>query len=489
MPMPVIYDESMRRNSRKLWWILGSSATVVALVVGSFAFYSSFFAAHAAPRVSISGENVTGQTREEIEAKLKAQADALTVEISVDGTNHTAKLGDLGYQLDVQKTTDAAFAASDTPTKRLSSLLNPTDVAPVYTQDPVAVQSYVDSLLQQIGKPAQDASVKLDETTGVFSVVPSQEGISIDSAALAQAAEKTAKTMTSSAVELSTAPVSPAVTTEQAAGIAQAANDIVATPVTVSGEVTSHSATNAEKAAWITIASPAGKLQEPTIDADAVKAWVKATGETTNDKPQPGVRNINSRGDVVSVVSQAVAGWQVTGTDDLAASVVKSLQDKQPFDGTFTYTEVPSDQWEDRQIADGAENLAYQAAAGEKWIDVDLSNFTMSAYEGSTIVQGPIYMVPGATATPTVTGTYSIYAKVPTQTMKGFNVDGTPYETPDVPNAMYFYQDYALHGAYWRSSFGYGGSGGSHGCVNLPLDAAATLYSWAPIGTKVVSHY
>jgi lipoprotein-anchoring transpeptidase ErfK/SrfK len=59
------------------------------------------------------------------------------------------------------------------------------------------------------------------------------------------------------------------------------------------------------------------------------------------------------------------------------------------------------------------------------------------------------------------------------------------YDIPDVPYTMYFYADYALHGAYWHNNFG---NPMSHGCVNLPVDVAKWMYDWAPIGTMVVTH-
>ena len=73
----------------------------------------------------------------------------------------------------------------------------------------------------------------------------------------------------------------------------------------------------------------------------------------------------------------------------------------------------------------------------------------------------------------------------------GVGTDSTPdstnglseYEVADVPNVMYFdFDAEALHGAYWHNNFG---NKMSHGCVNLPLDVAAFLYQWAPLGTAV----
>ena len=68
--------------------------------------------------------------------------------------------------------------------------------------------------------------------------------------------------------------------------------------------------------------------------------------------------------------------------------------------------------------------------------------------------------------------------------MKGTSL-GETWEVPDVPHAMYLTSTgVALHGTYWHTLFG-SGVRLSHGCVNLPLEAAALLYDWASVGTPV----
>jgi len=168
--------------------------------------------------------------------------------------------------------------------------------------------------------------------------------------------------------------------------------------------------------------------------------------------------------------------------EQLAA--VAALAGGQPYAGTFA-VQATKATWTERKVAAGAENLAYPAAEGEKWVDVNLSAHTMTAYEGARAVIGPVAMVNGAPATPTVQGTFHIYSKTPLMTMRGSNADGTNYEAPDVPWVAFFTGGYALHGAYWRSSFGYAAS---HGCVNLPVSVAKQVYDWAPVGTPVVTH-
>ncbi|HUP27729.1 MAG TPA: L,D-transpeptidase family protein, partial [Chloroflexia bacterium] len=120
---------------------------------------------------------------------------------------------------------------------------------------------------------------------------------------------------------------------------------------------------------------------------------------------------------------------------------------------------------------------------GPKWVDVSIDGQTMIAYEGQT----PVYTAKTSTGVsrhPTVEGTYRIYAKYRAQDMKG-GTGAEYYFLPNVPYVMYFYADYALHGAYWHNNFG---QPMSHGCVNLPEDAAKWLFEWAPIGTMVVTH-
>ena len=164
------------------------------------------------------------------------------------------------------------------------------------------------------------------------------------------------------------------------------------------------------------------------------------------------------------------------------------MTDGKAYEGLFHYDDVEPGS-ETKQVAEGTENLVYQAAEGEKWVDVSLTDDTVTAYVGGKVAGGPFYMVPGAPATPTVVGTFHVYLKYDVQTMRGENADGTKYETEGVPWVTYFSGGYAMHGAPWRSSFGWSGYGGSHGCVNMPVDAAKFIYDWTDMGDTVVVHY
>ena len=117
---------------------------------------------------------------------------------------------------------------------------------------------------------------------------------------------------------------------------------------------------------------------------------------------------------------------------------------------------------------------------GARWIDVNLSEQRVYAYEGDMIVNSFIVST-GTARTPTVTGKFKIWIKLKSTTMSG-----PGYHLTNVPYAMYFYKGYGLHGTYWHNNFG---TPMSHGCVNLTTADAGWLYNWAFEGTVVNVHY
>lgn len=129
--------------------------------------------------------------------------------------------------------------------------------------------------------------------------------------------------------------------------------------------------------------------------------------------------------------------------------------------------------------------VAQAAPTGEIWIDINLSYEYMTVYQGNTVLL-ETYISSGRPGFDTPPGTFYINSKLPVQDMEGV-LGGEYYNVPSVPDVMYFTDvGHAIHGAYWHNNFG---TPMSHGCINMPLDAAAYLYSIAPIGTRVEIHW
>lgn len=129
--------------------------------------------------------------------------------------------------------------------------------------------------------------------------------------------------------------------------------------------------------------------------------------------------------------------------------------------------------------------VAQAAPTGEIWIDINLSYEYMTVYQGNTVLL-ETYISSGRAGFDTPPGTFYINSKLPSQDMEGV-LGGEYYNVPSVPDVMYFTDvGHAIHGAYWHNNFG---TPMSHGCINMPLDAAAYLYSIASIGTRVEIHW
>ena len=133
---------------------------------------------------------------------------------------------------------------------------------------------------------------------------------------------------------------------------------------------------------------------------------------------------------------------------------------------------------------------------GSKRIQVDISEQTLTAYEGFEKIM-EVRVSTGITGTPTPIGNYTVLRKTPSRYMQGPLKNGVRensgkeistkhpdyYDLPGVPWNLYITDDgIVIHGAFWHVNFG---KTHSHGCVNMPPENAEALYDWAPVGTPV----
>lgn len=130
------------------------------------------------------------------------------------------------------------------------------------------------------------------------------------------------------------------------------------------------------------------------------------------------------------------------------------------------------------------ETVLGEESGSEKWIDIDLSEQKIRAYEGNRLFLESL-VSSGKPWTPTIKGEFRVASKFRYAKMEG-GEKGTHsyYYLPNVPYIMFFQGDYSLHGTYWHNNFGHEMS---HGCVNLPTLVAEKLFYWTTpaIGTQM----
>jgi len=163
---------------------------------------------------------------------------------------------------------------------------------------------------------------------------------------------------------------------------------------------------------------------------------------------------------------------------------IVQVYDTQSAEGT-DWNMIGPNQWvEARKVALVHPNpIPPEGVTTGRWIDVDLAEQTLAVYESSQLIFATV-IASGLEPFYTRPGLFQIYLKKETETMR--NNDPTDYYYLDnVPWTMYFDKARALHGAYWRTRFGYPQS---HGCINLSVGDSHWLFNWAVEGDWVYVH-
>jgi lipoprotein-anchoring transpeptidase ErfK/SrfK len=131
--------------------------------------------------------------------------------------------------------------------------------------------------------------------------------------------------------------------------------------------------------------------------------------------------------------------------------------------------------------------LSTQVDPGKKFVQVNLIEQTLTAYENNEVVLhtkvstglptlGRVIGLP----TETPRGIFNIDPKVPAKHMGNGQLTAEigAYELPGVPWTCFFEHmtGIAFHGTYWHDNFG---GRMSHGCVNMRIEDAKWLYRWS----------
>jgi hypothetical protein len=117
----------------------------------------------------------------------------------------------------------------------------------------------------------------------------------------------------------------------------------------------------------------------------------------------------------------------------------------------------------------------------DRWIEVNLYEQTIAVYEDRELVFATL-IASGLEPYYTYPGIFEIEEKEDLTRMRWLTDPSDAYNLENVPWTMYFDDERAFHGAYWRANLGYPQS---HGCVNMSVGDSHWLYNWARVGDKV----
>ena len=122
----------------------------------------------------------------------------------------------------------------------------------------------------------------------------------------------------------------------------------------------------------------------------------------------------------------------------------------------------------------------------DKWIEIDLPEQRLRAYEDDEIVYD-LTCSSGMTSTPTIAGQFQVLFKEPEAYAQRWGLTmpyfmAVYYEGPDFANGIHELPIRADGQRLWASVLGWPAS---YGCIILDVDDAKRLYDWAPVGTLV----
>lgn len=210
---------------------------------------------------------------------------------------------------------------------------------------------------------------------------------------------------------------------------------------------------------------------QPTLDEDAVESFVKkqaAQYDTYGKK-----KNFVTALGVELSLNSPNYGWKTdveTETEELLQLIYQGSEtEKEPVYSIKAKSKGMND-------------------VGDSYVEADLTHQHLYVYQDGTVVFETDFVSGKMNSTPdciTPPGIFGLTYKTTNAVLRGTN-----YETP-VNYWMPFFGNYGMHDATWRVDFGgtiyqeYG----SHGCINLPLDAAAVIYGYVSTGSPVVCYY
>ena len=405
---------------------------------------------------SILGIDLKGLDREEAFAALEAAAENYTLQLTVDGETLELNGKDFGLTCS-RKDFDAAVDAMEAGTAPdLSKLIRYTDakLRPI--------------LKRELNRPAVDAAIVYDEAANAYKLESEVYGLETDHNALADDIREAIRTLTPQ---------------HTSTGFA-----LVVTP--------EQTADNSAAAKAVDFANKMGSVQlSYNFGTEAAPIWHEIPAEV--------IRSFISFGEgfLVSVDEAAVEAYVVelaTQYDTEATTGPFPTTGGEVLDMVITYNACHVD------TAALAENIATCMTfglSGERqapylpggvkgmpfngtYVEVDLTNQHMWFYkDGKLLTDSDLVSGNVAAWHHTPTGVFQIYSRSYGTTLTG------PGYASWVNFWMPFTGGYGLHDAGWRSEFG-GDiylTNGSHGCVNLPYEAARIMINNSRSGeTRVV---
>ena len=483
---PAKGEEKKKTDSKKVKKILGIvfgsiTGLLVAAYLAGIAIFSNWFF----PGTSIGAIDASMRSSAEVAAQLDEAVGDYRLTVSGDGFNYTIDTARAGVKIDsaaIVKKMHEALPAWQWPYLLSQSDHALTDLFVANYSGGSMLEADLKEKVEEFNKTAtqpQNATIAYDEVKKQFAVKAEVPGTALDTAAVVKAAD------------IAILSFQPSVTL--------GANELKKADILSTDARLKTAADTATRMCGLTVKLVMAGNDAGSIGPDQISQWIKLEddfsvsldggqldayiAELQGKLDTVGSERTYTRPDgKVITVSGGVYGWEVDG-EALHSAITDAVKS-----GVSQTVDIPC-------VSEGE---VYKGAGekdwGNRYVDIDLAEQHVRMYNesGDLIWESDCISGKPDGAHDTSVGVYWLNSKSSPAKLTGYENGKKIYESqvrywmPFDGNAI------GLHDADWQPGFGgtmYASGYGSHGCVNLPVNAAADLYGIIQEGDVVVSHW
>ena len=470
------------RRALKVFGISVGAIVAVLLIVyiaGAVVFMGRFL-----PHTVIGDDDVSMKTDEEVLALLEEVPESYTLDMAGVGFSYRTSGPEIGMKIDSQSIVDSMHADLDAwrwPVLIFMTKHDESDLLQI-TYDEKVTKKAIKKAVKAFNKDATaptDATIVFDEKSGTFTIKSEEEGTQVDAKAINAVAKEAILSMEPTALLTEEQLRKPKVysTDEKLKESAELATGMVSVNVklNMNGQQVNEIGGN-----QLQDCVKIDKNLKVTLDEDMLNAKVR---EIANGYDTIGTERHYTRADGKQItVSGGVYGWEVdtAATEQMILEAVKAGED--------TTIDIPC-------ITTAAVyNGPGERDWGARYIDVDIAEQHVTFYgdNGKVIWEADCISGSPDGKHDTVKGVWTVNNKESPSTLIGYLDNGEKeYETKVQYWMAFEGNGIGFHDATWQPGFGgslYSEGLGSHGCVNLSLDSAKSLYDIIQVGDVVVVH-
>lgn len=417
------------------------------------------------PGTVINGIPVSGMTPQDAKSYMEGFYNGnYTLKLrDKNGNKETIRDTDIG--LEMQVTGDIGAVLTD---QNARGRENGPGIDNKYQVDAKMVydEGRLDAILSELscvknGTPTTDAYISAYEEGKDFSIIPEVQGTEIDMDRLKEAVRNALDNRTSLVSLADTGcykQVSVKSDNEELNRLCSNMNRFKDVTITYTFGDQKEPLAGTEIAKWINGGTGTGMA----IDEQKAAAYIKSLADKYDTYGKPHVYKSTSGREVTI---NGNYGWQINQQEELAAL-------KNMINNCSSQTREPA------YSQTAASRNGYDF--GNTYVEIDMGEQKLYMYkDGECIVNTPIVTGNVSKNYTTPEGLYTLYYKERNRILRGPKLaDGSySYESP-VSYWMPFNGGIGLHDATWRGKFGgtIYKTNGSHGCINMPLNAAKTVY-------------